>query len=259
MNAVIKLAVLAVEELLGSFAEDGSGCNAVCQNALRSELNGHRAGQIYHPSLGCSIRTLEAGGDETHDRGYVDDASKSLQQHVLGDHLTDQEDTGEINFHDAIPLFGWELIDVHTVCYRVDAGIVDEDIDAPVNRDDVSDTGRDLDLVGDVHFHRHRTWNGFSETLGTSEIDVSTDDRCAVDGERVADGLADGTCGSGNERDLLAELNVHGRTELNNADDWVFDKCSESLKEASGGGSIDDSVIKCQAECQAVFGSERIV
>ena len=68
--------------------------------------------------------------------------------------FADQEKAGQIHAQDALPFLRGELIDVDAVRHGVDAGVVDEDVEPAMPREDLAHRGLDLRFIGDVHAQR---------------------------------------------------------------------------------------------------------
>ena len=209
-HAVVELPIFAVEKLFCAFAENGAGCDAVGEDALRPKFNRHGACEVDDTGLGGGVGALEACRDEAHDRRDVDDATGVALQHVFGCGFADEEQTGEIDAEDAIPFFDWKGVNVHAVGHGIDPSVIHEDVDLSVRVDEFCHGGLNGFFVGDIHANSHGIGGSCCELARTIEVDVGEDDFCTVGGECGADGLSDGSGGTGDEGDFILEIYFHG-------------------------------------------------
>ena len=75
--------------------------------------------------------------------------------------------------------------------------------------DDLTHGPLDLFFVRHIHAEGHRSGSGLGESACAFEINVGVDDLGAIGSERGANGLTDGTGGTGDEGHLILELDVH--------------------------------------------------
>ena len=78
LHVLAERAVLAVEEPPGSLGQRRSGSDAVDQDPVGPQLQGHGAGQVHHARLGRHEGTLKPQRDQAGDRGDVDDPARCL-------------------------------------------------------------------------------------------------------------------------------------------------------------------------------------
>ena len=79
LNLGVERAVLAVKQLASPFGQRGTGGDAVDQNAMRAELEGHCSRQVDDARLGRDESTLEPQRDKAGDRRDVDDPARALE------------------------------------------------------------------------------------------------------------------------------------------------------------------------------------
>src|SRR5207249_5184073 len=139
--------------------------------------------QIDHAALGGDISALQAQRHQTRDRGDVDDASRFLRAHQGGDDPADLVQTSDVHGENAIPFRTRILVDRHPMGQRVDAGVVDENVDAAELGDNLVHGG--LDVVGfrDVEPQADAAGylrGGVADAVG---VDIGEDDTAAVGGQ----------------------------------------------------------------------------
>ena len=184
---------------------------AVGEDALRPEFERHRAGQVDDAGLGGDERALQAHRGEPDHRGDVDDApAPARRQHRLQRGAAHHVQPVEVDAGDAVPFLGRKRVDVDAVRERVDAGIVDQDVEAPEALDAGGD--RALDRIGgaDIDAAGHCVRQAIGDALGAVEIDIGDDDGCAVVGKTLCDDTPDSAGSAGDECDLTAQIATHG-------------------------------------------------
>ena len=95
---------------------------------------------------------------------------------------------------------------------RVDAGIIDENIDAPELGLDFADTRLDLGRRRNIHAQRHGSLQASGGGRGARLVDVADHDPRAVLGERPGNCEADAVRGAGDKGHLVFELSFHRRS-----------------------------------------------
>ena len=114
-----------------------------------------------------------------------------MSKHAGADQAADQKQSPQIHIHDAVPFRDGKLLDRHPVVERVDARIVDQDVDAAAGGLHPPDSLGNLLLAGDIHAQRHGIRNLRGRLAGSGLINVR-DDHCGpVVGERAGGGLPD--------------------------------------------------------------------
>ena len=98
------------------------------------------------PALAATNAHCKPQRHQPGDRGDVDDPARSLRAHHAARRLAHLVDAGQIDGQDAVPFVARKLVDGHAVGQRVDAGVVDEDVEPAELGDDLVDDG--VDLVG---------------------------------------------------------------------------------------------------------------
>lgn len=117
--------------------------------------------------------------------------------HLVRSCAADDKGAGQIDVDDLAPMVE---IDIVPGDERHDAGIVDQNIDAPGQRLDLGEECLDRCRIGNVggdrlRFSADRPGRGF----GAFRVDVADDDGRAIDGQPSGDLLADALCGPGNQ------------------------------------------------------------
>src|SRR5262249_44896366 len=147
-------------------------------------------------------------------RGDVDDPAAAGARHGLYDGAAHQERAIEIDADDAVPFLDRKGVDVDTAGDRVDAGIVDENVDAAERGERVGDAAADGCLIADVHRHRdcaRQLGGGLHRTL---PVDIGDDDGCPVLGEALHNRPSDPGGGPGDEGDPAGKISPHDQVLL---------------------------------------------
>ena len=118
------------------------------------------------------------------------------------------EGPGQVDVHDQVPVLGRDLVGGNPI-RRVDSGIVDQDVDATVFRQQLGDDAIDVLIPRDVQFHRLRVRPAGRIRRQPVGGGVAVDDVRAVGGQRVGDGTADALRGSRNQRDRAGQVHRH--------------------------------------------------
>ena len=116
---------------------------------------GHRAGagELHDAALAGGIGRREAGAEDRQHRADIDDLAAAGRLHGWVGCLRAHERAGEVGRNDAVPLLEFERVRRFS---NIDAGIVDENVDAAELFGDAFDHGSDISLVGDVGGDRDR-------------------------------------------------------------------------------------------------------
>ena len=150
------LVVQAVDLLAGALGE--VGVDPARQHRVDLDVvgrPGHRAGarELHDAALAGGVGRREAGAEDRHHRADIDDLAAARRLHGRVDRLRAQEGAGEVGLDHAVPFREIELV---RRLADVDAGIVDENVDAAELAADALDHGGDRGLVGDVGGDRDR-------------------------------------------------------------------------------------------------------
>src|SRR5262249_18511278 len=94
---------------------------------------------------------------------------------------------------------------------RVDASVVDDDVEPPVLANDVADDFFDVVRFRDVEQHGLCAGRPRRGCLGLPEVEIAVDHASAVGGERIGDGLADAAHRAGDQGDTAGEIDFHDR------------------------------------------------
>lgn len=93
----------------------------------------------------------------------------------------------------------------------VDAGVVDQDVEATEAGERGGQRGVDGGLVSHVHGQRQCIGQAPGHRLRPRRVDVGHDDRRAVGGHGTGDGFPDPTRRAGDEGDLIGEIDPHDK------------------------------------------------
>src|SRR5581483_5522349 len=168
---------------------------------------GASAGELDDAALARGISGREARPEDRHHRTDIDDLAATAALHGGMDRLAAQEGAGEIGVDHARPLVVLEQI---RRLADVDAGIVDEDVDAAEFARHASDHGIDRIPVGDVGGHGNRLDATGCEIgyrlLGFRRIAPDNGERCSSATEAAGHAQPDTAIAAGDDGDPAAEI-----------------------------------------------------
>ena len=109
-------------------------------DVVGAEVERHRPGERFDPALGGVVGRERPVGTRRATRAHVDDAAATGLGHDPRCPVRAQEVTGEVDVDDPAPpgLVGFEEVEHR----RDESGVVDQDVDRAVRRDDVRRTSR---------------------------------------------------------------------------------------------------------------------
>ena len=109
------------------------GAIETTSHPFRRQFDRHRLGQSLDRVLGHHIdRAVALGADMAHLRGHVDDDPAAVAHHVPGRRLRDDERRFDVERDQMVER---RLVDIEKRLRPVDAGIVDQDVEARQRRD----------------------------------------------------------------------------------------------------------------------------
>jgi hypothetical protein len=194
------------EELLFSLGFDGARGDAIDADVVFSQLSCQTAGEADDGSLGGNVvaQVLQAG--EEGDGGDVDDRSGALPNHVGRDELRAVEDTLQVGVVHGVPLL---FCHFQKGLAGIDAGVVDQDIDAAKASDRVVDhfchgiatAGVGLKGKGGAAFRLERG----RLCLDCFAVQVGEEYMSTVFGKELRDSGADAGSRTGYDGDLILQ------------------------------------------------------
>mmetsp|Transcript_10125 Transcript_10125/g.32502 ORF Transcript_10125/g.32502 Transcript_10125/m.32502 type:complete len:262 (-) Transcript_10125:45-830(-) len=126
---------------------DVAGPHHVDRDALAAELGREAARQALDPGLGRVVPGQSHPADVRHDRAHVDDAAPAPLPHAPGALAREHKRADQIRAQHVLKLGRRKLVErVATV----EPGVVDENVDSAVLRDECGHRGDALHLVADV-------------------------------------------------------------------------------------------------------------
>ena len=138
--------------------------NAVDADALRRHLRGHVAGQRLEAELRRRVMRAAREHFRRLDRSDVHDRRLPLfARRRAAEHLRAQPGAAKVDVDEAGPLIVGQLEERHD---RLDAGVVDEDVDRPELVPDALEHRLDLRAARHVGLHRHRAAPGRPDRCG---------------------------------------------------------------------------------------------
>ena len=126
-----------------------------------------------------------------------------LRPHHDADCLAHLEKPREVHRQDTVPLRTRKLIDRHPMRQRVDAGVVDENIDSAKLRDDLLHRGVNVGDFRDIQGHADAPRRLCRRGDGTGAIDIGEDDAAAIGGKTIGDRLPDAARRTGDDTDCF--------------------------------------------------------
>ena len=153
-------AVDLLARALGEVGVDPARQHRVDLDVVGGPGAGAGARELHDAALARGIGRREAGAEDRHHRADIDDLAAAGRLHRRIDRLRAQEGAGEVGLDHAVPLGDVERV---RRLADVDAGVVDEDVDAAELAGDALDHGGDRGLVGDVGGHGDRLGAGLLE------------------------------------------------------------------------------------------------
>jgi hypothetical protein len=118
----------------------------------------------------------------------------ALADHVVVDGVGPVQDTLEVDIDATVPRVCGPAV-ISQERERHHAGVVDEDVDAPVLGDDLIDSRTDAPAIGHIN-----------DTTAFCVLDVEPDDGGAPLGEHAADQQAKTASGTGDDCDLALDV-----------------------------------------------------
>ena len=100
------------------------------------------------------------------------------------------------------------------MCERVDARIVDQDIDVAIGRERLVHAPVDLGFISNIQADGNCSRQPLRQRLGACFIEIGDDDSRTVCGEKFCYGTADSAGCTGDERDLAGEIGSHDYASL---------------------------------------------
>jgi hypothetical protein len=162
------------------------------------------------------VREADHRGVQGVDRGHVDHAAAvALLDHPPRDGLREQEDAGEVDGEYPLEQRGGHVEERRL---RIDAGVVDEDVDAPIALDGAGDDALDRVRVADVGGHGEGADGPLSaqrvgERLGGVGLQVGDDHVRPGFVQPVDDGRADAGGTAGDDRGLAGEVDERAQRD----------------------------------------------
>src|SRR5262249_8270080 len=148
-------------------------------------------------------RALQAQGDESGDRGDVDDAARAPGPHRAGCEPADLVEARQVDGQQAVPLLPRELVDGPAVGEGIDTGGAGPDVKPAEGGNDLVDNALALLTGGDVQAPRRGARHVRGGIAGSRLVHVGVDNRAAVGGQPVGDRPADPAPGTGDEANLV--------------------------------------------------------
>ena len=181
-----------------------SGADGVDGHALGSPFEGHRLGESGDSALGGDVDRSVDGRRDGQLRRHVDDPAVPVGEHVARRRLSREERALQVDGVDGVPKLLGHVQHAHR---GADAGVVDQDIEAPQVRGDGVEHPPDLaDLrhVQVVPAGSAACGLDLADKLvdvGPFRWEVGDGDRRSGLGERDADGFADALAPAGDDGD----------------------------------------------------------
>src|ERR1039458_7445053 len=190
---------------------EGTGADGVHRDSFRRKFQRQGAREAQNGALAGRIGGAARYGHVRHGGGQVDHAPVAAPFHVRHECAAHQEGAGQARVDYAPPLvqrkFG-ELL------ANVDAGVVDEDLDAPECLGDLPLKAQHLLLAGHIGLKNFRAAAGapplFGGLLQGLAIARHQGDGGAFTGQRQRHGFAQTAAGAGNQRHLAGQFAAHG-------------------------------------------------
>ncbi len=184
--------------------------DSVRRHAVLGELQRHRFREASEPVLGGHVGRLEGRGPQRMRRADVDDAPPLARLHAGHRRPHAVKGRGEVDGDDGVPLLDGKVLDGAHV---LDAGVVDEDVDAAEIALGLGDHLRDLRrpqhvgrVEADLHPQRLHALDRLGVVLGRAQ--AVRDDVDAGLGEPQRDAEADPRRGA--RHDCRLALDAHG-------------------------------------------------
>ena len=144
-----------LRQLFGHPGGDEPGRQCVDRDLSGRHLPGYGLGEADEPGLGCGVVGLARIAAYADHRGDVDHAAAVLPYQVGQDVLGAKEGAPQVNFQYLVPLIGGHA---EQQAVAVDAGVVDQDVDALPPFNELFDCGFGKAVLGNVPLQE----NGFA-------------------------------------------------------------------------------------------------
>ena len=177
--------------------------DAVHQHVVAAQLLRERAGEGDDRALAGDVVQQEGDAAERRARGDVHDPAAAALAHTRHDGTAREEHAEHVDVHHLAPLVDGDLVERAHRQRRVQAGVVDEDVDAAARLDGVRRHALDRRLVRDVDRQADTVRVGGRRRLGA--LEVGDHDPRALGCQSHGDCLADALGAAGDDRDLAAE------------------------------------------------------
>ena len=151
------LDLLALDRVIDPRAVDRrdgrAGADPVDANPAPGVLERQRARQVLHPALADRVAQVIGLRDQLVDARDVDDHARLVLGEEVADRLASaQEGAAEVDRKHLVEVIARELV---AVTRDLDAGVVDEDVEATELTDGVVDHRHDVGFAGDVALNEH--------------------------------------------------------------------------------------------------------
>src|SRR5699024_7781957 len=194
--------------LLGDLREQRgvgrAGADGIRGDAVAGEFTGEGLGEGDHATLAGGVDGLAGGAHAGGIGTDVDDGSPTLLLHHHACHgLGAVQGAVEVDVDDAVPDVRFDLQEGADL---VPAGVVHQDVDAPVLVLRLGDHGVHGGAVGDVHGDTDGVVAQFrGGGTGGLAVEVGVHDGGARGGQALGDDLADSLCRAGDNADASVE------------------------------------------------------